>query len=99
MDAMLLATTNFARLLLGSVFLANLAMWIFRYSPAGQIGALLAIGAILAAWVSQGQYLLAFECLNAHREAEGMEAMRMGNRARWVCVVATACAVLCLIFG
>jgi len=97
MDAMLLATTNFARMLLGSVFLANLALWIFRYSPAGQVGSLLAIAAMVAAWYAQGQYHVA-----AAYEAvpdQHMELMRTGNIARWVCVVATACSVLCLIFG
>lgn len=94
---MLIATTNFARLLLGSIFLANLALWMFRYSAAGQIGTLLGIAAMVAAWYSQSQYHAA----GSYEEVpdKWMELMRTGNIARWVCVVATACAVLCLIFG
>lgn len=97
MDAMLLATTNFARLLLGSIFLANLALWIFRYSPAGQIGVLAMVLAMVAAWYSQSQYFAAAQYEQV--PDQHMELMRAGNLARWSCVVLTGCACLCLVFG
>lgn len=111
---MLHATVSFARLLLGAIFLANLASWVVRYSGAGQLGTILAIAAIGAAWFSQERYLRADEALTqyqhqTHPAYAGPEdpdawnkyeaAMRNGNVSRWLCIVATALAFLCILLG
>jgi hypothetical protein len=97
MDAMILSTTGFARLLLGALFLANLAMWVFRYSGAGQLGTILALVAIVAAWFAQEQYTHAA----AHQEMEPTysDLLRTGNVGRWLSVGAAASAFLCILFG
>lgn len=98
-DALLTATTGFARLLLGATFLANLALWVFRYSAAGQIGTLAMVLAMVAAWYSQEKYLQAHTWGEHGLNANAMEAERVANLARWCCAAATACGVLCLVFG
>jgi hypothetical protein len=111
---MLHATVSFARLLLGAIFLANLASWVVRYSGVGQFGTILAIAAIGAAWYSQERFYHSEEWLKLHhvQTQPGFAGVqnpnawslyeadhRTGTIARWLCVLAAALAFLCILLG
>lgn len=114
MNSLLLATTAFARLLLGSLLIANLSLWVLRYSGPAQLGTLFALGAMAAAWFSQQRFQVADLWMALHIKQSDPHyagptnpevwpnyesAMRTGATARWLCAALASLSFLALLLG